>query len=110
MKVFQLQEQLLDNTQLQQTESETIIPFMEDGSEVVFDVKRGREDYELCLKLSRKDDKIFVTDSYSGGPRFKPWLVHTENQALTSFSQVLFSCLRKQCVNKRLESAILHHG
>ena len=28
------------------------------------------------------------------------------NKALTSFSQVLFSCLRKQCVNKRLESAI----
>ena len=27
---------------------------------------------------------------------FKPWLVHTENQALARNSQVLFSCLRKQ--------------
>ena len=30
-----------------------------------------------------------------------------KNQALMSFSQVLFSYLRKQCVNKWLESAIL---
>ena len=67
MKVFQLQEQLLDSTQLQQTESKAIIPFVEDGSEVVFDVKRGQEDHELCLKLSRKDDNVFATGSYFVG-------------------------------------------
>ncbi len=67
MKVIQLQEQLLDNTQLQQIESESIIPYMEDGSEVVFDVKRGWEDHVLCLKLIRKDDKLFATGSYFVG-------------------------------------------
>ena len=67
MKVIQLQEQLLDNTQLRQTKSEAIIPFMEDGSEVVFDVKRGREDHELCLKITRKDDKVFAIGSYFVG-------------------------------------------
>lgn len=67
MKVIQLQEQLLDNTQLKQTESEAIIPYMEDGSEVVFGVKRGWEDHELCLKLSKKDNRVFATGSYFVG-------------------------------------------
>ena len=67
MKVIPLQEQLLDNTQLKQTESDAIIPYMEDGSEVVFDVKRGREDHELCLKVIRKDEKVFATSSYFVG-------------------------------------------
>lgn len=67
MKVIQLQEQLHDNAQLPQTESEAIIPFMEDGSEVVFDVKRGWEDHELCLRVIRKDDKVFATGSYYVG-------------------------------------------
>lgn len=34
MRVVQLQEQLLENTYLQQTECEAIIPYMDDGSEV----------------------------------------------------------------------------
>ena len=67
MKVIQLQEQLLENTYLQQTESEAIIPYLDDGSEVVFDVKRGRENYELCLALSRRDDNILATGSYFVG-------------------------------------------
>jgi 5-methylcytosine-specific restriction enzyme subunit McrC len=67
MKVIQLQEQLLENTYLQQTESEAIIPYLDDGSEVVFDVKRGRENHELCLALSRRDDNILATGSYFVG-------------------------------------------
>ena len=67
MKVIQLQEQLLDNTQLRQHEIESIIPYLDNGSEVVFDVKRGWDDRELCLKLNRKDDKIFATGSYYVG-------------------------------------------
>lgn len=47
MRVVQLQEQLLENTYLQQTECEAIIPYMDDGSEVVRWVKRGREEKEL---------------------------------------------------------------
>lgn len=41
MRVVQLQEQLLENTYLQQTECEAIIPYMDDGSEVVRGVKGG---------------------------------------------------------------------
>ena len=47
MKVIQLQEQLLDNTQLRQHEIESIIPYLDNGSEVVFDVKRGWDDHVL---------------------------------------------------------------
>ena len=63
MRVVQLQEQLLGNKPLQQTECEAIIPYMDDGSEVVRWVKRGREEKELCLKLSRKADRIYPTCS-----------------------------------------------
>ena len=54
MEIIQLQEQLLENTCLQQKECRTIIPYMNDGSEVVFNVKRGREEQELCLRLTRR--------------------------------------------------------
>ena len=67
MRVVQLQEQLLENTYLQQTECEAIIPYMDDGSEVVRGVKRGREEKELCLMLSRKADSICATGSYFVG-------------------------------------------
>ena len=66
MRVVQLQEQLLGNKPLQQTECEAIIPYMDDGSEVVHRVKRGSEE-ELCLKLSRKADRIYPTCSYFVG-------------------------------------------
>ena len=42
-------------------------------------------------------------------PGSSPGWSTTENQALTSFSQVLFSCLRKQCVNKLFQSPLLCH-
>ena len=67
MKVIQLQEQLLENTYLQQTESEAIIPYMDDGSEVVFDVKRGWGNHELCLWLTRKGDDVLARGSYFVG-------------------------------------------
>lgn len=67
MRVVQLQEQLLENTYLQHSECEAIIPYMDDGSEVVREVKRGREAKELCLKLSRKADSIYATGSYFVG-------------------------------------------
>lgn len=67
MRVVQLQEQLLENIYLQQTECEAIIPYMDDGSEVVRGVKRGREEKELCLKLSREADRICATGSYFVG-------------------------------------------
>ncbi len=65
--IIQLQEQLQENTPLLQSESEVMIPHMDDGSEVVFDVRRGREDHEPCLRLSRKGDEILATGSYFVG-------------------------------------------
>ncbi|WP_455540912.1 5-methylcytosine restriction system specificity protein McrC [Prevotella fusca] len=67
MKVIQLQEQLQERTVLQQTECEAIIPYMDDGSEVVCNVKRGRVDKEPCLKLFREEDRICATGSYFVG-------------------------------------------
>jgi len=40
---------------------------MEDGQEVVFAVKRGREDNELCLKLKRDGEEIRANGSYFVG-------------------------------------------
>ena len=67
MEIIQLQEQLLENTCLQQKECRTIIPYMNDGSEVVFNVKRGREEQELCLRLTRRGDEILANGSYFVG-------------------------------------------
>lgn len=67
VKVIQLQEQLHENTCLQQVECEVIVPFMDDGTEVIFEVKRGWKEREPCLVLTRKGDDILVTGSYFVG-------------------------------------------
>ena len=67
MKVIQLKEQLLEKSYLQRNESESIIPYMVDGSEVVFDVRRAQDNHELCLKLARKGDDILASGSYFVG-------------------------------------------
>ena len=36
------------------------------------------------------------TDSYSGGPRIKPWLVHKADQAVTDSVTAFFMVLCKQ--------------
>lgn len=64
IQVIQLREQLLENTCLQQTDSKSILPFIECDSEVVFDVKRDREEHKRCLVLTRKNNDIFATGSY----------------------------------------------
>lgn len=75
MNVIQLREQLLKSTVLQPDTIETIIPHMEDGKEVVYTVKRGREEKELCLRLFRNGDEINATGSYFVGV---DWLVEKE--------------------------------
>lgn len=67
VKVIQLQEQLQENTCLQQVECEIIVPFIDDGTEVIFEVKRGWKDQEPCLVLTRKGNDILVTGSYFVG-------------------------------------------
>ena len=67
MRVVQLKEQLLENTCLRQSECEAILPCMDDGAEVVCTVRRGREEKELCLRLTRKADAVRATGSYFVG-------------------------------------------
>ena len=67
VRVIQLQEQLQENTCLQQVDSDMIIPFVDDGTKVIFDVKRGRKEHELCLAFTRKGDDILATGSYFVG-------------------------------------------
>ena len=66
MNLIQLQEQLLDKTLIQHDTS-ILHQHMEDGQEVVFAVKRGREDNELCLKLKRDGEEICANGSYFVG-------------------------------------------
>lgn len=67
MRVVQLQEQLLENTCLRQSECKVLLPCMDDGAEVVCTVRRGREEKELCLRLTRESDAIRATGSYFVG-------------------------------------------
>ena len=66
MKIIQLHEQMLENTKLLH-DVDAILPFLKDGQEVMYAVKRGREDKELCLKLRRTNDDILATGSYFVG-------------------------------------------
>lgn len=65
MKIIQLREQKEAYLPLQGAAS--VLPYMEDGSEVVFTVKRGREDNALCLGLKRNADSVFAKSSYFVG-------------------------------------------
>lgn len=67
MRVVQLKEQLLENTCLRQSECEAILPCMDDGAEVECTVRRGREEKELCLRLTRELDVVRATGSYFVG-------------------------------------------
>ena len=66
MQLIQLQEQILESTLLQHDVT-AILPHIEDGEEVVYSVKRGRVEKELCLKLQRFGEDIFATSSYFVG-------------------------------------------
>ena len=66
MQLVQLQEQLLENTRLQHDVT-SILPHIEDGEEVVFFVKRGRQEKEVCLKMQRLGEEVFAVGSYFVG-------------------------------------------
>lgn len=67
MTIIRLQEQLRENTRLLQSDASAILPFMEDGEEVVHTVKRGRKEDELCLKLRCESNEIMASGSYFVG-------------------------------------------
>lgn len=67
MTIIQLQEQILENTPLLRQDADFILPYMEDGEEVVYSVKRGREEKALCLSLKRQSEQIAASGSYFVG-------------------------------------------
>lgn len=67
MTIIQLQEQILENTLLLQQDAAFILPYIEDGKEVVHTVKRGREEKALCLSLKRQSEQITASGSYFVG-------------------------------------------
>lgn len=67
MRVIQLKEQLSERTLLQKEAIDAIIPFFEDGEEVVSTVRRGKEENKSCLRLYRSGNEIFATGSYYVG-------------------------------------------
>ena len=44
MTLIQIQEQLIDGTYPPSEDAKAIVPYMDDGKEVVYAVRRGRED------------------------------------------------------------------
>jgi 5-methylcytosine-specific restriction enzyme subunit McrC len=66
MKIIQVREQQL-NAPIVQCDSDAAIPFIEDGKELVFCVKRGRELNYPCLSLIRKGMTIYANGSYYVG-------------------------------------------
>lgn len=67
MTIIQLQEQILENTPLLRQDADFILPYMEDGEEVMYSVKRGREEKALCLSLKRQSEQIVANGSYFVG-------------------------------------------
>ena len=67
MIIIQLQEQILENTLLLRKDADFILPYMEDGEEVVYTVKRGCEEKALCLSLKRQSEQIAASGSYFVG-------------------------------------------
>ena len=65
----------MENTVLQQHDIDAILPFIEDGKEVVYTVKRGLNEKEVCLKINRSGEQIKATGSYFVGV---DWLKENE--------------------------------
>lgn len=67
MTLIQLQEQLADGTYLPSEDAKAIVPYVDDGKEVIYTVRRGREHQEVCLSLRRTGDDIVASGSYFVG-------------------------------------------
>ena len=67
MTLIQLHEQIADGTYLSSEEADPILPYIDDGQEVVYTVRRGRELNATCLSMCRAGDNILVRGSYFVG-------------------------------------------
>ena len=67
MTLIQLHEQIADGTYLSSEEANAILPYIDEGQDVVYTVRRGRELNETCLSMRRAGDNILVRGSYFVG-------------------------------------------
>ena len=67
MTLIQLHEQIADGTYLSPEEANAILPYIDEGQDVVYTVRRGRELNETCLSMRRAADNILVRGSYFVG-------------------------------------------
>lgn len=67
MTLIQLHEQIADGTYLSSEEANAILPYIDEGQDVVYTVRRGRELNETCLSMRRAGDNILVRGSYFMG-------------------------------------------
>ena len=73
MEVLPLKEQIAENTLLEV--SALLLPYLSDGENVCYEVKRGPELNHSCLTLLRKGNDVFATGSYYVGV---DWLCENE--------------------------------
>lgn len=66
MTLIQLHEQLSEGTYLPSEDAKAIVPYVDDGKEIVYAVRRGRGD-NVCLSLRRTGDDIVASGSYFVG-------------------------------------------
>lgn len=67
MILVQLHEQIREDTCLAQKYVQELLPYIEEGENIIFSVNRGCNPRELCLSLCRKNDNIIATGSYFVG-------------------------------------------
>ena len=65
--VLQLNEQLKEDSLLNQSYAEALLPYIADGGEKEFKVSDDKQDTDFYLKLRRKGNDILATGSYFVG-------------------------------------------
>jgi len=65
--VLQLNEQLKEDSLLNQSYAEALLPYIADGGEKEFKVSDDKQDADFYLKLRRKGNDILATGSYFVG-------------------------------------------
>lgn len=67
MTIIQIKEQIADGTCLSPDDAQTVVPYINDGREIVYTVHRGKNHNEKCLSLYRNGDEISACGSYFVG-------------------------------------------
>ena len=64
MTLIQLKEQIADGQCLSSDIAADIIPYLEEGKDIVYTVKNGKDTDSLCLSLRRQNNNVYAHGSY----------------------------------------------